>query len=138
MPLDPALIHPQEHKRPVAGLGAAGAGVDAHERVLPIVRAAEHQAEAELLEAGIQSGHLTPDLGERGLVVLGLGKLAEQLRLFAHLLEGDERLDLALEALHLAHAGLRRFRVRPEVRLLDLALYRLYLFLGRRDVKESP
>ena len=37
--LGPAHLHPQDHLRPVLGVGAAGAGVDRHERVARVVGA---------------------------------------------------------------------------------------------------
>ncbi len=40
--LGPAQVHPEQHLGPVLGLGAAGAGMDGDDRVLPIVLAAEH------------------------------------------------------------------------------------------------
>ena len=40
--LGPAQIHPEQHLGPVLRLGAAGAGMDGHDRVLAIVLAAEH------------------------------------------------------------------------------------------------
>ena len=41
-PLRPAEIHAQQHLRPVLRLGAAGAGVNGHDRILGVVLAAEH------------------------------------------------------------------------------------------------
>ena len=38
----PAQIHPQQHLGPVLRLGPAGARMDGDDRVLPVVRAAEH------------------------------------------------------------------------------------------------
>ena len=39
--LRPALIHPHQHAGPVAGLRAAGAGVDAQNAIVAVVRAIE-------------------------------------------------------------------------------------------------
>ena len=46
----PHQVHAQEHLGPVAGLGAAGAGVDRDEGVAVVVRAAEHRLKLERLE----------------------------------------------------------------------------------------
>src|SRR3712207_7213308 len=49
-PLDPSLIHPQQHVGPVARLSPAGAGMDRDERVRAVVRPGEKLPELELLQ----------------------------------------------------------------------------------------
>ena len=49
-PLAPALVHAQEHVRPVARFGAAGPGVDAEDAVVFVVRAAEQYREFQRVE----------------------------------------------------------------------------------------
>ena len=51
--LGPHQVHPQEHLGPVAGLGAAGPGVDGHEGVAVVVGPAEHRPQLERLEVGL-------------------------------------------------------------------------------------
>ena len=46
----PALVHPQEHVRPVTGLGAARTGVDAHDAISTVVRAIEENSKLERIE----------------------------------------------------------------------------------------
>ena len=48
--LDPALIHAQEHVRPVARFGAAGPGMDRHESIRAIVFAREKLPQLKRLE----------------------------------------------------------------------------------------
>jgi hypothetical protein len=51
----------QQHAGPVAGLGAAGAGLDVDEAVARVGRVAEHAAELELLDRRAQLGGLGLD-----------------------------------------------------------------------------
>ena len=53
--LGPAEVHPQEHLRPVRGLGAAGAGADRQDRVLGVVVAGEQQERPLALELGAEA-----------------------------------------------------------------------------------
>ena len=46
----PALIHARQHFRPVLRLGAAGAGVDAEDAILPVVRAAQENLQFQRVE----------------------------------------------------------------------------------------
>ena len=49
-PLDPALIHAEEHVGPITRLGAAGAGMNGDKRVRPVVRPGKELAQLELLK----------------------------------------------------------------------------------------
>ena len=66
--LRPAEVHAEEHLRPVLRFGAAGAGMDGHDRVLAIVLAAEHLLDL----AGL---HFLLERVER-LAELGVDRLA--------------------------------------------------------------
>ena len=46
----PALIHAQQHVRPVAGFGAAGAGVDAQDAIVLVVRAGEENPQFQRVQ----------------------------------------------------------------------------------------
>src|SRR5262245_27624286 len=50
MPFSPARVHSDEHLGPVAGLGAATAGLNLDERTGCVLRAAEHRTRRELSE----------------------------------------------------------------------------------------
>ena len=77
--LGPADVHAGEHRRPVAALGAAGAGVDLEEGVVAVGLAVEQRL-------GLPGGGLVADradrglgVGDDGLVALGLAELDQLL-----------------------------------------------------------
>jgi hypothetical protein len=70
--LDPSLIHAQQHVRPVARLGAAGAGVNRDERIRPVVRPGEELAELELFELAEQASVLARDVTFRARALRGI------------------------------------------------------------------
>src|SRR5829696_837023 len=53
-PLGPAQVHPQQHLRPILGIGAARACVDRDERVAGVVLAAEERVLLEAVELAAQ------------------------------------------------------------------------------------
>ena len=59
----------QQHAGPVAGLGAAGAGLDVEEAVQRVGRVVEHPAEFQLFHVGGQGVGFTLDGGNAGLIV---------------------------------------------------------------------
>jgi hypothetical protein len=67
----------QQHAGPVAGLGAAGAGLDVDEAVQRIGRVAEHAAEFQLLDRLAQRMRLGLDRGQAVEIALGLAHLVE-------------------------------------------------------------
>ena len=60
--LGPAREHAQQHRGPVLGVGAAGAGVHFADRVAFVVLAAEQRAQLEPVEGGPEVGELAGDL----------------------------------------------------------------------------
>src|SRR3989442_9610610 len=73
--LAPPEVHAHEHLGPVLGLGAAGAGVDAEDGRLAVVRTREHDLELELVELLPEPGYAVGDLGVQAAVVGLLGQL---------------------------------------------------------------
>ena len=69
--LGPARVHAQEHLGPVAGLGAAGAGLDLEEGVAGVLRAAEHGPQLEVVELLLEPGQFLLQLGFEAGVLLG-------------------------------------------------------------------
>jgi hypothetical protein len=67
----------QQHGRPVAGLGAAGAGLDVDEAVARVGRVVEHAPELEFLDRGFKCVRLGLDGLEAVEIPLGLGHLVE-------------------------------------------------------------
>jgi len=112
--LRPLEVHPQQHVRPVGGLGAAGAGADREDRVLRVVLAAEQEQRALALELRGQGGGLTLEVGLRlgvGGVCEELGELGDVVRA---LLDRAPEGDLLAQALGLAGDLLRLALVVPE------------------------
>ena len=62
----------QQHLRPVAGLGAAGAGLDVDEAVARVGRVVEHAAELELLDGRLELGGVGLDRAQAVEVAVGL------------------------------------------------------------------
>mmetsp|Transcript_53742 Transcript_53742/g.126656 ORF Transcript_53742/g.126656 Transcript_53742/m.126656 type:complete len:295 (+) Transcript_53742:1791-2675(+) len=60
----------QQHAGPVAGLGAAGAGLDVDEAVARVGRVVEHPAEFQLLDLGLQRLGVFLDRQHAGLVAV--------------------------------------------------------------------
>ena len=133
--LGPAGVHPEEHLRPVLGLGAAGAGVEGEDGAVGIILPGEQGLEPRLLDLGLKLCVFRLDLGQ-DLLVLGL---------LAHLAEGHEilpggdelvlPLDLVLQLLeahlHLLGPG----QVVPEPVLGGLLLQPRGLLLGALNVQ---
>ena len=92
-----ALVHPVEHRDPVAGLGAALAGVELHEHVAGVELAAEERLEAELREevVGLRAfGERVLEGGLPRLALLHLGELEHHAGVLDRLLERRERHDV--------------------------------------------
>jgi hypothetical protein len=112
--LRPLEVHPQQHVRPVGGLGPAGAGADREDRVLRVVLAAEQEQRALPLELRGQGRGLTLEVG-LGLGVGGVGKeLGELGDVVRALLDRAPEGDLLAQALGLAGDLLRLALVVPE------------------------
>ena len=78
MLLGPAGVHAHEHLGPVAGVGAAGAGLDAEKGVGPVLRAGHHRLEFECLEPRLGLGQFRFELGlEAGILVGQFGHRLE-------------------------------------------------------------
>jgi len=112
--LRPLEVHPQQHVRPVGGLGAAGTGADREDRVLRVVLAAEQEQRALPRELRRQGRGLTLEVG-LGLGVGGVGKELGELRdVVRALLDRAPEGDLLAQALGLAGDLLRLALVVPE------------------------
>jgi len=75
MPLGPPQVHPQEHRRPVGGLGAARARADREDRRSCVVLAREQQLRPLPREVGIEVVDRAVDLGLELAVAGFLGQL---------------------------------------------------------------
>src|SRR5947207_2407234 len=77
----PSQVHAHEHLGPVLRLGAAGAGVDREDGVLPVLGAGEHDLELERLELAAHARQPFLDLRAEALVARLDGHLPQELRL---------------------------------------------------------
>ena len=133
--LGPAEIHAKQHLRPILRLGAAGAWMDGHDRVLAIVLAAEHllrfasfDFRAEIVEPAHQIvddrlARLRPFDEDGEIVGAALQRFAE--------------IDVALECLAALEDLLRRRLVLPEIGIGRLLFYLGEFVRGAGGVKDS-
>ena len=137
--LGPHQVHPQQHLGPVAGLGAARAGVDRHEGVAVVVRPAEHRAELERVEVApppacrpsrISSSNSSVSASSASSIVAS--------RLSAWRTSSSNGLRTDVEALQLLDDRLGLLLVVPERRAVHLLLERVAMRLAcRRSQRES-
>ena len=120
--LAPAQVHAEQHLGPVAGLGAAGARVDRHDRAARVVLARQQAAQLRLVESRAQLADLGLCFGGG----LGVARLVGQLE--QHVGVGQQRVglveerDLALGAALVAQQLLGALAVVPELGGLRLLL----------------
>ena len=137
-PLGPAHQHPQHHLGPVLGVGAAGAGVDGHERVAGVVGAGEQPLLLERREPLLDGVERLLDLGgELGVLLGELDQPFEVVDVAGELLVRGQPPRLARVLGADAPGGLR---VVPEARLAHLALERSTTVLqpcGSKVVREQ-
>ncbi len=132
-----AQVHAQEHLRPILRLGAAGAGMDRHDRVAPVVRPGELQLEIERLEVRLEAVEesdgvavdLAFGLADQLVPGLELGLVARQL---------FQRVEAALDRPPLLQDGLAFIGVVPEIRSLHFAVELGELLFIAGGVKETP
>src|SRR5450759_892977 len=77
--LEPAQVHAQQHLGPVLRLGAAGAGMDGHDRAALVVLAAEEAQLFPTLEVGLELGDAVNELLEELVDGVAAHVLAQQL-----------------------------------------------------------
>ena len=116
--LAPTLVHAQEHVRPVARLGAAGAGVDGEDAVAAVVRPVKHQLQLECLELPGEPGQVGGQFGLNvflGGFVLAVGQFEHRLHVGELRLGLEQRLDAALDRRRLVHQFLGVVAVVPKI-----------------------
>ena len=134
--LSPAHLHPQNHLRPVLGVGAAGAGVDRHERVTRVVGAGEQALLLERQQPCLDRFQLPLELAREVRILFG--QLDERLEVLDVGGDAAEGLESAGQA-RVFGAGLgRRLGVVPEPGLAHLCLERRDALGERCGVKDSP
>ena len=116
--LGPALIHPREHLRPILRLGAARAGVDAQDAILPVVRAVQENLQFQRVEFLEKSGEVAGEFLfnlRLGFGRLGLAEFEHDAEIVELFFGFGERLDFGAERIGLFHEALRLFAVVPEI-----------------------
>jgi hypothetical protein len=116
--LGPADVHAREHRRPVAALGAAGAGVDLEEGVVAVGLAVEQRLDLLLRGAVAQGRERGLGLGHDLRVALGLAELDQFALVVEFLRQRRVSLDGVREGLAVAHQLLRPGRVVPQIGIL--------------------
>ncbi len=75
----PALIHLEQHRRPVLGIGATGTRVDLADRIALVVLPGVEGPQLELGELGLERGDDLLGLGHRVFVALFVGQHPQRL-----------------------------------------------------------
>src|SRR5450759_2057096 len=134
----PAQEHPEEHLRPVGGLGPAGTRADRHERAALVVLPGEEEGGAFALEGDAQRVGIAFDLGEHlGVVGLG-GHVRELLESRRPRLQVTPQGQLALEPVGLAQDPLGTPLVVPEPGDADQRIELRDARFLRGEVKDAP
>jgi hypothetical protein len=101
VPLGPAEIHPEQHLRPIGGLGAACTRADHEQRAPLVVLAGEEEGGALAGELAVEIVRIAVQLGgELGVVTLGQ-ELDEREEILGATLEVAPGRDLGSEAVGL-------------------------------------
>jgi hypothetical protein len=117
MPLGPAQVHPQQHRRPIGRLGAAGAGADRQDGRPGVVLTGEQELGPLARKVPVQVVDAPVDLRLELGIPRFLGELEGRVEVVG---AGEQRrpfFDLAAQAVGLAQDVLRGTAVLPERRL---------------------
>ena len=119
-PLDPALIHPQEHVGPIARLRSTGAGVNRHEGVRAIIFTREKLPQLEFFEFLHELRVLRRDFlfrrGARSRIGFLRGELLQRFEVVQGALQFLHRVDQPAQARDLLDFALGALAIRPEIR----------------------
>jgi len=136
--LGPAEVHPEEHLRPVRGLGAAGARGDRDHGVLGVVLAGEEEERPFPAKGPVQLRGLLLEVG-LGLRIRGVLEEGDELQeVVGPFLEVAPEAYLVAEALGFPQDGLGTARVLPEVGFGTPGVERREAFFLGPEVKDAP
>jgi hypothetical protein len=129
-PLGPAQVHPHQHLGPVLGVHTPRARAEAHDHVVVVVGAGEHQPHLQRADPRGQRLHFPPDLSDDPFVIFLDRQRQQLLGVVEPLVEGLPLADLIAQPGEAAHRGLRGALVVPEIRvraqLLEFGDLRLF------------
>jgi len=128
----------QQHGRPVAGFGAAGARLDVDKAVVGIGRITEHPAEFHLFDALGQRGGIGFAGEQRVFVVFVAGQIVQILGIAQVFIECDQRRDDTVQQLFLATQALRALRIVPDLRIFEFLVDFDQAGLLDIEVKDTP
>jgi len=114
-----AQVLAQQHRCPVARLGAAGAGLDVDEAVVRVGRVREHPAELDVGDALFQRGGIAFARDEGVLVVFLVREVEQILRVAQVVVQRAQRRHDAFQQLLLTTERLRALRVVPDVGIFE-------------------
>ena len=132
-----AQVHAQQHRRPVLGLRAAASGLDVDEARVGIHRIGEHPAELHRRDDILQALYVTLDRLQRVIVPFGARELEQLAGILQILVEPGERSHHALELLLLLAKLLGPFLIGPDLRIFQVAGYRLQPLRLCVEVKDT-
>jgi hypothetical protein len=137
-PLAIAQVLAQQHRRPVAGFGAAGAGLDFDEAVAGVGRIVEHPPEFKVLDAFLDLLGVGLDGDDRLVVALVHRHLEEIAGVRQRLRQAGQAEHRGLERALLAPEGERGFGIVPDVRRLERRIDFYQAVLLVFEVKDTP
>src|SRR5207248_8651267 len=114
-----AQIHPQQHRRPVLGLGATAARLDVDEAGVRIHRIVEDSTEFHVADGMLERIDIVGDGDKHGVVRLAPRELEELAAVLESSVEAAQRADDRFELLSLFAELLRAFRIAPDPGVLE-------------------
>ncbi len=130
-------VRAQQHAGPVAGLGAAGAGLNVDKAVERVGLHAEHAAELQLFDLGLELGGFGLD-GHQAIVIAFFLAHLEQFGVVGQFLrETIKREHHAIERFLFLAQFLRLLGVVPDGRIFERGVYRAQAFKFGIEVKDT-
>jgi hypothetical protein len=135
--LAPAQVHAQQDLRPVFGVGAAGAGMDADDGVRVIDRPRQHALELCLAHARVELDGLPFELRQGAIAFVG-DELQQLERVVDVAAQALDELEFFLRLGPAPHVGLGPVLIVPEIRRARQRVELFDLAFQAIDVKETP
>ena len=133
----PAHIHAQQHGCPVAGLRAAGSGVNRQITGSLVLRSVQQGQQLKIGEGLLPFAELFHSLASQVVVIRLLGQFNCGVYIFQAGLQGGKRLHPVLQGIHFRHQRPRGVLVIPKIRGAHAFVQLGYSFLYAVQVKDS-